>query len=390
MRADGRSWWAEGTAEYFSNVAYPDVNYEWRWIDDLDVASASKPITMLSYENFLFFQYLGNTVGNAAILDLIATLPTSSKAKGKDHADALAAFGDMETLFHDYAEQYLDGAIVDSSGVPVPVDPAWPKPHAVTGTDKAKVTIKSFTVIRGIFAFAEEPRFEVAHETTGGPGRFGVKAGDDGPWGNPPAEIDCGAPRTYKSVFTSIATAPPAAVVGFRFTASESDCQPTTSDPCLIGSWIVTDAQAFLNSLVAGAAASGGPVPVFENVEGRLVATFDGSRLTWEAEDIAITGTAQVQGMEVMTTVFFEGTAVSDYVVAEPGRLAWDNADVSGMAISANAMLDGTDLGTTPIDPADLALFGDNGMYSYTCGDEVLELAMETPDGTSAPIVLER
>ncbi len=70
----------------FGNVIYPQVNAEHNFIGDWAVNSATLPLTEMSYENFGFFQYLGNTIGNNAILDLINTMPVSGGLGGSTRA----------------------------------------------------------------------------------------------------------------------------------------------------------------------------------------------------------------------------------------------------------------------------------------------------------------
>ena len=66
-----QDWWGESTATYFSNVVYPGVNEEWGWIEDWNYNSGATPLVFGSYDNFGFFQYLANRIGNEGVLDLI-------------------------------------------------------------------------------------------------------------------------------------------------------------------------------------------------------------------------------------------------------------------------------------------------------------------------------
>jgi hypothetical protein len=80
------AWWVEGSATYFSNVAYPAVNLEWEHTGEFDSRSRTVALTQMSYEATFFFQHLGNTIGNKAIIGLLDTLPV-----GGDEASHQAA-----------------------------------------------------------------------------------------------------------------------------------------------------------------------------------------------------------------------------------------------------------------------------------------------------------
>ena len=84
-----QDWWGESTATYFSNVVYPGVNDEWGWIEDWSYNSGATPLVFSSYDNFGFFQYLGNVLGNNGLLSLLAKTPTSGDEVAQ--AAALAA-----------------------------------------------------------------------------------------------------------------------------------------------------------------------------------------------------------------------------------------------------------------------------------------------------------
>jgi hypothetical protein len=66
-----QDWWGEGTAEYFSNVVYPSVDDEWRWMTEWLGNTATDSILEESYANFGFFQYVGNKLGDNGVLSMI-------------------------------------------------------------------------------------------------------------------------------------------------------------------------------------------------------------------------------------------------------------------------------------------------------------------------------
>src|SRR6185503_4641169 len=114
-------WWVEGTAVYFSNVVYPNVNVEYQFSSAFDAGYVNRSLFEMAYENFIFFQYLGGVANNGAIIGLIQDMP---RAGGVSAQRAyMAGYPGMDELFHEFAQAYLNGEIRDTSGPPVPVSP---------------------------------------------------------------------------------------------------------------------------------------------------------------------------------------------------------------------------------------------------------------------------
>jgi hypothetical protein len=103
-------WWVEGTAEYFGNVVYPSVNAEYEYLPGFDRRSPFDSILEMDYENFMFFQYIANQIGNSGVLNIIEAMPEAAGGQG----DALSAFPDIENLFHSFGRAYLDGEVMDT------------------------------------------------------------------------------------------------------------------------------------------------------------------------------------------------------------------------------------------------------------------------------------
>jgi hypothetical protein len=118
-------WHFEGAAEYWSNLVYPDVNLEWRHLPGLEQVELVTYLHNRSYENFIFFQYLGSTIGNDGIAALIGGLPTATIPGDPGtgvvgQREGLAAYPNMEQIFHDFTKALTDGAVQDTSGAPIP------------------------------------------------------------------------------------------------------------------------------------------------------------------------------------------------------------------------------------------------------------------------------
>jgi hypothetical protein len=113
-------WWIEGTAEFLSNLVYPEVDFEHEWLDDV---SPRAQIYNQSYPTVAFFQSLANhpRFGVEGVIRLMGALATP--AARADPAAVLAAQPGMADAFHAYAEQLfgttpddLYGGIADTGG----------------------------------------------------------------------------------------------------------------------------------------------------------------------------------------------------------------------------------------------------------------------------------
>lgn len=202
-------WWSEGMAEYFSNVVYPHNDFEWRKIGHFDARSPDTPIHHLSYENFLFFQYLGNRFGNSGVIELLRTLPTSG---GRDEQGAaLANFRDMQTVLHEFGQSYLDRDIRDTGDErPIPVNPDPGERHEI---DAPEFTIETdpLVVHRVQLVFPGTAPKEVIVEEEGTPGRNQVKEGEEAHWRDLPSQVGTGLSvcqaeeREYQLLMTAAA-----------------------------------------------------------------------------------------------------------------------------------------------------------------------------------------
>ncbi len=245
------TWWAEGSAEFFSNVVYPATNNEWQFIDSFDARSATTPIYQMGYENTIFFQYLANTIGVTGLMDLLQSLP--GKTTPEETAAALAAYPDMENLFHDFARAFMDRNIADTSGVLLPIKGTLAPGYHITINKDASAALATapFVLSRYQFTFAAQNLFNVSLNSSGGPGlesaRPGYTRGET--WGAMPGLVGAGCQEQYYTlVSTTTAMGSPARVTDLTAT-HEKD---TACDQCLVGTWeldLVYYADALLSDL---------------------------------------------------------------------------------------------------------------------------------------------
>ena len=196
-----QDWWGEGTANYFSNVVWPEVNVEWGWMDDFAYHSADTSVVYMSYDNFAFFQFLGKSIGDNGVLKLIASMPFGGDESGQ--ASALAAFPGMQDLFHQFGRAYMDGAIIDSGGKKLPTTPPFIPPGRtieVAETQIRTLEATPFVISRYAITFPIGHLYTIAQVLTGSAEGYLSARVDTaaGAWGDLPEKVAAGcAPDTY-------------------------------------------------------------------------------------------------------------------------------------------------------------------------------------------------
>jgi hypothetical protein len=115
-------WWVEGSAEYLSNVIYPQADLEhtrWSYAKGINLNTT---LLDLSYGAYVFFQFHEEEIGREGIYRLFAGLPT--KGGKAEQEEGLRRFhGATDELYQDFLEALLDGTVRDTGGgfVPTPL-----------------------------------------------------------------------------------------------------------------------------------------------------------------------------------------------------------------------------------------------------------------------------
>ncbi|MEM7030840.1 MAG: hypothetical protein AAF629_14845 [Chloroflexota bacterium] len=160
-------WWSEGTAEYFSNVAYPGINDEHYRLPTFNENSAVGSLVDMSYENWIFFQYFANQTSDTHLIDnLLRSLPTTAGTTIIDQAKALAQYNKIDMLFHQFGRDFLDGNIRDKNGELIPTDEL---PRVLTGKksvlefvekgDKREKSAAFFVLARYLLRYDQAKQF---------------------------------------------------------------------------------------------------------------------------------------------------------------------------------------------------------------------------------------
>lgn len=186
------SWWAEGSAEYFSNVVYPDTNLEWEYAPIFSQLIYRRPIHHLNYENSVFFQYLGHVIGNPGIINLLQSMPRSGGREAQ--ASALSGFAGMQDTFHEFGRKYLDDDIQDTGGGTVPLgDIHEGREYEIDAEQRFET--RRFIIYRARLKFPGSKPQKVIIEEEGAKGGTSVQRSDRAdrqPWLDKPEDVGTG------------------------------------------------------------------------------------------------------------------------------------------------------------------------------------------------------
>ena len=259
-------WWTEGGAEYFSNVVYPSVNEEDYYNSDFDSESSTTPNHRMSYEANVFLQYLANETGNAGVLSLFSSLPTSGSFDEQEAA--LSSYSNMNEIFHRFGEHYLDGQIADTGGGNRPLSPRFPDTDRVTDTHTYRYTSEPFVVTRKKMIFDPDNKQFHIQTREENPGKYSAQKQGETTWANLPESIgsfSCDSDSetsTYKVLLTNTQsghtdyqlTVDVRSEGGGSTESAPAGVDTSQRDSCLYGRWLIDPAsdQSALQALFSG------------------------------------------------------------------------------------------------------------------------------------------
>jgi len=364
-------WWVEGTAEYFSNTVYQTVNAEYEYLDSFNSRSPTTSLIAMDYENFIFFQYLGNEIGNAGVLQLIEAMPTTP---GASQADALSAFPEIEELFHNFGRAYLDGTIMDTGGGAVPGNPVFNREVRFDESVENVIRpVSRFILQRTKLIFPEERHFVLEVGSEGAEGMNGVRIGSAGVWEvMSPQEFDvsCGV----KEMVVLTTTSAPDAQYHLLLDVTVST--GPICDECLLGMWQLDNAS-YENYWYATPAGEAEGV-TYNGVSGVMWGSFsiDGeAKHGWT--DFKISYTQSISGIpEQDVAIILNGTGRAAYLVFGDTLSYSDSVSNFGVEVVMNGRV----VGSTGISPEDVGGGFTTGPYQYVCTENTLQfISFEFP-----------
>jgi hypothetical protein len=135
-------WIHDGSANYFSNLVFPDSNAEWP--DKKHSGHAYKPTLPIyahagldAYTTSIFFQSLENKVDRKALHEFVVSTPGGSR--GLKERNRLSGLEDFTDEFFYFARGFALGKIQDTNGASIPIQEIPPLSASIN-LDKAGTT----------------------------------------------------------------------------------------------------------------------------------------------------------------------------------------------------------------------------------------------------------
>jgi hypothetical protein len=373
-------WWGEGTAEYYSNLVYPSVNAEHGFAGEFSSLSKIKPLTDMSYENFVFFQFLGNRIGPDGVIDMLRTMPTTP---GRDaQLAALAAVPGMEDTFEDFVRSILDHTLMDSDGTMMAFELDFNDEYIFTEQSEVRILYGNpFVFTRYAVSFESEKNFAV-ETLSEGVGRSAWRTGGSiGGWDQFPTAAAGGCEDLPYIGY--VITTTPAAVR--TETISTTEVTEAPCDECLIGRWEATN-DSIISYMQSVAAAGGVNAPTVESATGTMFMEFGADSIGsggYENLKVHETGVGGVASAEVFVT--FDGVASGPYT-ADGSALIGLNENVT---ISVTVQIPNVGSTTVPFRQEDFPVSSGNPTR-YTCDGDTLTMWPPIEGTTVEPIVYSR
>lgn len=287
------SWWLEGTADYYSNLVYPSANLEWDFLPDFDNSSRNTPIFDMTYENFVFFQFMGNKYSPEVLIDILMRISAAGGRAAQE--STLAGVSGFDENFNRFVVEYLSTGIPDSGGGAITTSPA-----RVTGTktvsEKGEVefTVQPFVAMRYYVDYVKEKRFLQTPINTEGTQFSSVEFKlhqSFTAWSDLPPEIRSECDDKVRYIF-----APTTTKDGYsNYTANVTLAEKAECDPCLLGTWDIDKEsyKAFMERIMAEADTQGMTIDLAFGGHQYLQFETDGKVLT-QRDEFSITINDQI------------------------------------------------------------------------------------------------
>ncbi|MCX6055561.1 MAG: hypothetical protein NTZ74_11725 [Chloroflexi bacterium] len=301
-------WWLEGTAEYFSNLVYPANDFEYRFAESFSRLSTFTPITKMTYENFAFFQFLGNRFTPEG---LIAMIRDHISAVPEDDAQlaALAAVPGMDATFEEFVRSLIDITLEDSSTALAVIPENYSGSFPIADITSGVFSGYPFVADRYKITFEKEKKYAI-ETLSEGPGFYALRPGElPGGWGPMPLELASGCVDRPIILYVINTTPLSEQTETVNITnVSDSPC-----DRCLLGRWEATEGSvlSYMQSINPSSGENGLTV---DNVRGVMFMEFGENGIGsggYELLSVHQAGKGTASGTEAYLT--FDGSTTGPY-----------------------------------------------------------------------------
>lgn len=235
-------WWVEGSADFMASTVFPNTATVALIYQAFDKNSESVPLTRMEYESGVFFTWLWSQ-GPDLVWGLFDGLPTGADAGDEQAQQASLRKTVGEDRFQAFAQDYIDGNIIDPHGKPLGVHPEFTSTVVYSDSGDREFLTQPFTVMRRVVRF-ERGQYMTATKASKPP-LYAVRRFESaGGWGPFPDEISPGCEGDETFVLASM----PVENDRTQFTLSAINMSPCPKaclvqadqiEQCLVGRWKV-------------------------------------------------------------------------------------------------------------------------------------------------------
>lgn len=365
-------WWVEGSADFMASTVFPNTATAALVYQDFDKNSESVPLTQMSYETGVFFTWLWSK-DPALVWGLMDGLPTGADAGDEQAQQASLRKTVGEERFQEFAQDYIDGNIIDPHGKPLGVHPVFTSTVVYSDTGDREFLTQPFTVMRRVVRF-ERGQYMTATKAAKPPLYAARRFESTGGWGPFPDEISPGCEGEETFVLASM----PVENDRTQFTLSGINMSPCPAaclvqadeiEQCLVGRWKVDPSMhmSLMTIYFTGEMRDltlGGDIYLTFNKEGTVFVEFS---------SFFFSGITENTGMSIKIMVEAEGTDQGIWS-ASGDRMAWC-PKAQGVQFKSTVTLPNM----APVSQS-FPGYMQNAQYEYSCDGDVAWMTFPTDD----------
>ena len=348
-------WFLEGGATYFSNVVYPQADSERAWLPTFDLSSRTKPLFDLGYDAWIWWQFIGNREGPAAVADMHERMENA----GDGGRAAMEPYG---AEFQAFVVDYMAGKISDEGvgffrrGLRLNLPAKRVDKNSQGRT--VDFEVEPFVAARFLIEYDKQLRV-LETDQTATVGEMAMAKWserlDPDKWREvfPEVRSKCREKVDYMVIATTHTGTHTAKI---RIDETEQ----AVCDPCLIGTWDL-QLETFEEMIKAAAGGQSLPAGTSFDLSGHYYLSMDDEGALQEQRDGLV--------ITVGSSGFSFDMTIRSYAT---GRYTADGENISVLDVVEDYVtVTSTLTGPTPAF-SDAGAFGEDGSGTYVCDNDVL------------------
>ena len=380
-------WWKEGSAEFFGATVYPTNNDEFIFNSDFRAAVPHDTLFGMSYENYLFFQYLAREggLGLDGVINILRDMPVDGDIFNQ--SEALANVSNINEIFHNFGRTYVDRKLTDWGGGVVAIEPLInDSRHLSEGANEELFNPVPFQLGLYNVIFNDQTKFTNSALEEGESGKHSIRPVEFvAAWRPLPPRINTVCdPNEYVMVVTrtnKLGTDPYQVTINATGEHQESE----VCDECLYGTWeldndsdyfyVYTLVGKIMDMMPSYGLNTTGVYAYLKSLSGQMQLKFteDGQAsgtqtdYSWTVEAIKLEDNKKVS----MTSVF-NGGGTADYTIREtPEEEKWIFFNNGLFDISNQVIFMGRPVTTVPTGGSNTSIFLSSPVR-YECSEDTL------------------